>query len=65
MDGPEIVAATFAWPERPRIGESVQLAAGSQRFKILRFEGDVAIVRNATGDIYDFNYRALRPWLVH
>lgn len=55
----------FAWPERPSVGAEVQLNAGSDRFRIIRFEGDVAVVRNDRGDIFDFNYRALRPWRVH
>lgn len=65
MDGQETTPSTFAWPNRPKVGESVQLCAGSQRFKIVRFEGDVAVVRTEAGEFYEFNYRALRPWLVH
>lgn len=57
--------SAFAWPERPPVGSDVQLIAGSQKFKIIRFEGDIAVVRNANGDLLDFHYRVLRPWRVH
>ena len=61
----DIKGYAFAWPERPEIGASVQLNAGSQRLQILRYEGDVAVLRTDQGDRFEFNWRVLRPWIVH
>lgn len=55
----------FAWPERPAIGAEVQLNSGSDRWVIVRYEGEAAVLRQPNGDLIDLPWACLRPWRVH
>lgn len=66
------VADRFPWPERPSIGEAVQLNSGGPRMVILYFDrddGDHAICefRNAddTAELECFPWVCLKPWVTH
>lgn len=48
--------------ERPGIGAEVQLIAGSQRFVLLGYEGECAVLRGMNGKLLDVNWRCLKPW---